>query len=33
MQNLPEKIIKLAQTINERGGRAMLGGGWVRGLF
>jgi tRNA nucleotidyltransferase (CCA-adding enzyme) len=30
MRNLPEKIIKLAQTIKEQGGRAMLVGGCVR---
>jgi tRNA nucleotidyltransferase (CCA-adding enzyme) len=30
MQNLPEKITKLARTINEQGGRAMLVGGCVR---
>jgi len=30
MQNLPEKITKLARTIKEQGGRAMLVGGCVR---
>jgi tRNA nucleotidyltransferase (CCA-adding enzyme) len=30
MQNLPEKIIKLAETIKANGGRAMLVGGCVR---
>ena len=30
MTNLPEKIIGLAKTINQQGGRAMLNGGCVR---
>ena len=30
MTNIPEKIIKLAETIKQNGGRAMLVGGCVR---
>jgi tRNA nucleotidyltransferase (CCA-adding enzyme) len=30
MRNLPEKILKLAETVRENGGRAMLVGGCVR---
>jgi len=30
MQNLPEKILKLAEIVKESGGRAMLVGGCVR---